>query len=134
MESYLHTATCPHSIQSDFNVTPLLDGGELSASQPGTYWTECWVGPWSQGQHGCFGEGKVFSPCQQQNPDSLDVQPIADSLWWLNVQQVCAVNKMVHTIQKVRNTEYRTVSLQVIQMFVSVLADTCWPELQEMCT
>ena len=78
MEPNLRTATCPHGIHRDLNVTPLLDGGELSASHPGPYWTECWVGPWSQGQHGCFGEEKVFSPCQQQNPDTLDVQPTAN--------------------------------------------------------
>jgi hypothetical protein len=114
VELYLHTATCPHGIHRDLKVTPLLDGGELQLhTLVPTGQNAGWV-PGSQGQYRCFGEEKVFSPCQQQNPKSLDVQPIADSLQWLKVQRFCAVNKTVHTVQKVGNTAQGNVSLQVI--------------------
>lgn len=75
-----HTSTQPHALMA-FTGTWMLHLYKMEVScQLHTQVDRMLGGPWSQGQHGCFGEEKVFSPCQQQNPDSLDVQPIADSL------------------------------------------------------
>jgi len=48
----------------------------------------------------CFREEKVFSPCQQQNPDSFRCPAHCQLTVVAQSARVCAVNKMVCAVNK----------------------------------